>query len=578
MNTPFLTSLLLVSSVAAPIVAAVLLWGARARGTLSALTPIAALPALLLVLVGTNDVTLTLPWLVQRTVLGLDPIGRVFLGFTSALWLVSGWHARAVLARDVEELRFHLFFLVAMSGNFGLILAQDVSTFFVCFALMGFASVGLVLHNGDPAASRAARIFVGATVIGEALIITGLAYLVVSTGSTRIADLRAATPSLPALICLLAGFGVKAGVLGLHVWLPLAHPAAPVPASAVLSGAMIKAGLLGWIRFLPLGVASLPTAGLVVVGGGVAAAVLGSMVGMLQRNPKAVLAYSSISQMGIITVGLGIALVRADVWLTILPAVLIYATHHSLAKGALFLSIPMAGAAAGTLSLRAVQSGMLVPALALAGAPFTSGAVAKLAIKANVEFLPGAWPAWLGVLLPIAAAGTALAMARFLWLVWPVRGAAADDSAGLWLPWSLMIASVGVGVWLLPGSWELLPAKLSPDKLWLATWPLLTGAALASLSVFARRRLPRWRALEVPAGDLLVLAQRLVARLPGRRSRPPALGNADLLAARLRRVLHAATRELGGTLLAVEASLRSWPAAGSALIAAMAALYLLMRV
>ena len=94
------------------------------------------------------------------------------------------------------------------------------------------------------------------------------------------------------------GFGIKAGALALHFWLPLAHPAAPVPASAVLSGAMIKAGLLGWLRFLPLGYAALPAAGLGLVGVGLAAALIGAAAGALQRNPKTVLAWSSVARWG----------------------------------------------------------------------------------------------------------------------------------------------------------------------------------------------------------------------------------------------------------------------------------------
>jgi formate hydrogenlyase subunit 3/multisubunit Na+/H+ antiporter MnhD subunit len=571
-----LTASLLVGAVGAPLAAAAAWWFLRGRRAASVLTPIAALPALLLVWVGSSDVVVSVPWLVQHTVLGLDSIGRVFLGFSSVLWLASGWYARAALARDAHELRFHSFFLIAMSGNFGLILAQDVSTFYVCFALMGFASVGLVLHRNDGPAARAGAVYVGTTVAGEALIIAGLAYLVATTGTTLIADLAVAPPATAALVCLLAGFGLKAGALSLHFWLPLAHPAAPVPASAVLSGAMIKAGLLGWIRFLPLGTASLVPIGLVMVAGGVSAALLGTLVGVTQRNPKTVLAYSSISQMGIITVGLGVALVRPDAWPVILPAVLIYATHHALAKGALFLSVPLCRAASGRKQLYTAGIGVLIPALALAGAPFTSGAIAKLALKSNIDFLPGAWPVWLGILLPIAAAGTTLKMLRYLSLLWKSRRAAvADTATGLWAPWSFTIAAVLGGVWLLPGSWELLPTKLSPAKLWTATWPLLAGIALASVPVLARRLMRRKFGMEIPAGDVLVFGEALFARLPGGRAVQSIAATYARALERARRRCSASAARLAESLRAMETGSRDWSVVGRLLVAVVGALSIL---
>ena len=354
-------------------------------------TPVAAVPALLLVVAGQSGASLHVPWLGQHAVLGLDAVGRIFLGFTSVLWLTSGWYARAYLAHDPNPVRFHLFFLLAMAGNFGLILASDVPTFYACFTLMGLASAGLVLHRGDAEAVRAGRVYLALAMLGEVLIFTGFVFLTVSGGTTQIAELHRGVFSQPALLLLLAGFGIKAGALSLHFWLPLAHPAAPVPASAVLSGAMLKAGLLGWIRFLPLGEAAMPLSGFTLISAGLGAAVLGTFVGVVQKNPKTVLAYSSISQMGIITTGIGIGALRPESWLDIQWAVLIYATHHALAKGALFLGIGPAHAAQTRLQVITARVGLLLPALALAGAPFTSGGLAKVAIKSNIAFLPGGW-------------------------------------------------------------------------------------------------------------------------------------------------------------------------------------------
>jgi formate hydrogenlyase subunit 3/multisubunit Na+/H+ antiporter MnhD subunit len=103
--------------------------------------------------------------------------------------------------------------------------------------------------------------------LGEILVLTGLVFLVVAGGTTQIAELHRGVVSRPAL-GVLWRLRHQSRRLTLHFWLPLAHPAAPVPASAVLSGAMIKAGLLGWMRFLPLGEAPLWGCGVTLLGAG----------------------------------------------------------------------------------------------------------------------------------------------------------------------------------------------------------------------------------------------------------------------------------------------------------------------
>jgi formate hydrogenlyase subunit 3/multisubunit Na+/H+ antiporter MnhD subunit len=576
----FVQQLLLVSVVALPLAMAVALASPPLRARVRSLAPLAALPALGLALFGTPGASLEIPWLLKHTVLFMDAVGRVFLGFTSALYLAAAWYASSYQEDDPYPTRFVGLLLLAMAGNFGLILAGDVPTFYLGFALMGLASAGLVLHRGDAAAIRAGRIYLILTMVGEVLVFSGFVFLIVSAGTTEIAELHRGVFSGPALLLLLTGFGIKAGALTLHFWLPLAHPAAPVPASAVLSGAMIKAGLLGWIRFLPLGEAAMPAGGVALISAGLGAALLGTVVGVVQRNPKTVLAYSSISQMGIITTGLGIGALRPEAWLEIQTAVLIYATHHALSKGALFLGVGPAHLAQTRLQVATARVALLVPALALAGAPFTSGAVAKVALKSNLAFLPESWATVLGILLPLAAVGTTLMMARFLSLTWPRRGAPAEPRAmGTWPPWLCLVAAVLLGVWLLPGAWGWLPAKLTPQKLWLATWPLLVGGGLAALGAWLRRWFSADPSRWLPAGDVGVLLEKVVAgvrpRMPARpapdrghdlgQGPAPGHSNGPARAAAIR-----------ARLGAIERGLSDWPSAGFALLAVLAILLWLL--
>ena len=119
--TPNLSSLLLFAAVTAPMLTVLLLAVRPWRDAVMRATPVAALPALLLALAGPTGAKLNLPWLVQHPVLELDAVGRVFLGFTGVLYLASGWYACGYLVKDANPARFHLFFLLAMAGNFGLI-------------------------------------------------------------------------------------------------------------------------------------------------------------------------------------------------------------------------------------------------------------------------------------------------------------------------------------------------------------------------------------------------------------------------------------------------------------------------
>lgn len=241
--------------------------------------------------------------------------------------------------------RLSLLWPLTLLGNVILIVAQDIASFYLGFALMTFAAYALVVHSGTEQARLGARVYLILAIIGEGLVIGGFLWAAGEAETLTLQGVRdgilAAEQGAWMAAVLWLGFGVKAGVIGLHVWLPLAHPVAPAPASAVLSGAMIKAGLLGWISVLPLGDQQMPAAltqfGHIMLAAGLAAAYLAALYGVFQRHPKAVLAYSSISQMGMLTALVAMGLAAPDVWSLLWPGVVLFAAHHALAKGTLFM-------------------------------------------------------------------------------------------------------------------------------------------------------------------------------------------------------------------------------------------------
>ncbi len=580
MNRATIDAGLLIASMVLPWTTAAFIAVPSFRRWALRVAPLAGLPALILALFGELGASVEIPWLFKHTILLLDETGRVFLWFTAVLYMAAAWFARNSLRNDPKISRFFILLLIAMGGNFGLVIAGDVPTFFASFAVMGLASAGLVSHHDDADARRASRVYISLTMIGEVVILTGLVFLVTQAGTMEIARLFRHEPSDLAMLLIVAGFGIKAGALTLHFWLPLAHPAAPIPASAVLSGSMIKAGLLGWIRFLPFGETAEPALGTVMITAGLAAALLGAVVGVVQTNPKTILAYSSVCQMGILTTGLGIGALEPAAWPGILSAVLIYTAHHALAKGALFLGIGPSRAAHNRREMITARIGMLIPALALAGAPLTSGALAKVAFKSNLSFLPDDWALALEILLPLAAVGTSAMMVRFLWLLWwPDPDTATEPADGQWAPWLALVAMVVVGVWLLPGAVEWLDDKLTPAKLWLATWPLLAGGVIAALGARIRRRLKTDPSRWLPPGDIGVLAGRVIGPWIESLRQPPSAvegheycDETSETAPRATAVVEFLDRWLAGA----ESVLRAWPSVGAALLALIASLLVIL--
>ena len=412
-----LTNWLLIIAIVSPLALLPLLRPPAWRKGVLRLAPLGALPALLLALFGLEGEGVPLPWIFLGAELGLDDTGRIFLLFTAWLWILATWFAVSD-RRLLHGHLFLLFWLSAMAGNFGLILARDLITFNVFFTLMGLSAYGLIIHRRKPFALRAGRIYLSLVLLGEVLIFIGLVGLVWQSGGGVQLNEPGATEGIPFILALslLLGFGIKAGILPLHFWLPLAHPAAPVPASAVLSGCMIKAGLLGWLRFLPGGGdSSLDLAPFCLLTG-LLATFYGVVRGLGQQDPKTVLAWSSVSQMGVLTVGLGLWLGGGAGRETALAATVIFAAHHALAKGALFLTVGVADENPKPARLLA-----LIPALSLAGAPFSSGFVAKnLLLEATTNPVPrqigpfdGSRGLW-SLLLSVGSVLTALLMLHFL--------------------------------------------------------------------------------------------------------------------------------------------------------------------
>ncbi|MBU0480389.1 MAG: complex I subunit 5 family protein [Proteobacteria bacterium] len=488
-----------------PLAAALALLVRPLRKVALKLAPWSAVPALAVALFLGPGIDLEVAWFFMGGRMGLDLVGRNFLLLAALVWLLSAFFGQGYLAHDQRRYRFYFFFLLCMGFNFGLILARDMLGFYLFFSLMSFCAYGLVVHTRSREALRAGRVYIILVMLGEVLLLSGMLVMAGDLTDLELTTIAGSRPDSLGLLLLLVGFGIKAGALPLHVWLPLAHPVAPAPASAVLSGVMIKAGLLGWLRFLPTSLdTAMPGWGMAFVGIGFLAAFYGVAVGLCQQDPKTVLAYSSISQMGVMTAIVGCGLLAPQLWLPVTGAVCLYALHHGLAKGSLFLG-------AGVAKLRPASGSsrwwpgalLLLPCLALAGFPLTGGAIAKLAVKEMSHGLPPGWMKLFALLLPLSAVATTMLLYHFL-----ARILQSSGGDGRICPppmitaWIVSVLLGGGILWVWPPGESGAFSPLAPAILWQGLWPVALGCAL--MVCIGRIREGKKRCT-LPAGDMLWL-------------------------------------------------------------------------
>jgi formate hydrogenlyase subunit 3/multisubunit Na+/H+ antiporter MnhD subunit len=520
---------LLIATLAAPLVALAIFLAPGWRGLARAITPLAATPALAAAALAIGGAPFGAELPALRVSVWLDQPGGLLLLAAALVWLIVSLFALKEGQGKPNADRFAVSWLLTMAGSLGVFIAADLLTFYLVYALVSVPAYYLVAHDEEASSLRAGAVYMAFALLGEAVLLIAFVMLAAGepNGSVQIRDVVAALPASPwrdaTLALIIIGFGMKIALVPLHGWMPLTYTASPIPAAAVLSGAVVKAGVIGLIRFLPLS-AAFSGWGSALVWIGFISAFYGVAIGVTQRDPKTMLAYSSISQMGVIAAALGMALASADQGAA--TNVAFYAANHVLVKAALFLLV----GAIVALDGRARTLALIVAALlglSLAGLPLTGGALAKLAVKDL--FGDGA----AAVASQLSAAATTALM-----LVFVIRlarlPAAEREGASRGRRWSWLALAVALLLpWLLYDAIGSPAEALEPAKLWDAVWPMLIGAALAAGLWAAADRLPR-----IPAGDIVV-AEEAAFR---------------------------ASLSLGPMFERADRGLREWPAAGLALL------------
>jgi hydrogenase-4 component B len=276
-----------------------------------------------------------------------DPLSRWFLGIIGLVGIAAAVFSPGYLHHLRHRVALGLVWsalaLLMLSMSL-VVLSANALAFLVAWELMALSSFALVASDHEQhSVQRAALVYLGATRVGTAFLMAGFIWAHQLTQSWDFSawHLSGSNAVGPALL-ILVGLAAKAGCWPFHLWLPIAHPAAPAPVSAVMSGVMIKTAIYAMIRLLAPSHFDVPYLGELVLVLGAISAFWGVLFALLQHDLKRLLAYHSVENIGIIMMGLGLAMVGTRLHLPLLAqlglaSALFHTLNHALFKSLLFL-------------------------------------------------------------------------------------------------------------------------------------------------------------------------------------------------------------------------------------------------
>ena len=334
---------------------------------------------------------------------------RILYGSIAAfMWLMSTLFSKEYLSHYTNKGRYYCFTLLTFFATEGVFFSADFYTTFIFFEIMSFTSYVWVAFDEKKESLRAAATYLAVAVIGGLVMLMGI-FLLYDTMGTLVFDelvgsyerMRMLSNSgvpesrlMAAGLCMLFGFGAKAGAFPLHIWLPKAHPVAPAPASALLSGILTKAGMFGILvltSYLFLGCTAWGALILII---GVCTMVVGAVLALFSIDIKRTLACSSVSQIGFILVGVGMSGLLGEENLLAVRGSLLHMVNHSLIKLALFMAAGVIFMNVHELNLNKIRGFgrkkpllnyiFLMGALGIGGMPLWNGYVSKTLIHESI--------------------------------------------------------------------------------------------------------------------------------------------------------------------------------------------------
>lgn len=318
-----------------------------------------------------------------------DGLSCFFLLVIALVSIPSAIFSIGYLRPETSRKKFSLAttFLVVFVFSMSMVVTSgNLFSFLIFWELMSLSSYFLVVfEHTHQRCVRAGTIYLVMTHIGTAFLIAAFAILYIHTGSFDFGAVKSAVLLMPqalrntVFLFLFIGFGTKAGIVPLHIWLPYAHPEAPSHISSIMSGVMIKVAIYGMIRFFIMLLTGGPAwwGGVVLVFAAISC-IVGIAYALIDNNLKRLLAYSSVENIGIILFGVGLAIFFANsgimpVAFLALSGALYHLINHGLFKGLLFLCSGSVAKACGTLDLE--KMGGLIKTMPVTAACFFIGAM-----------------------------------------------------------------------------------------------------------------------------------------------------------------------------------------------------------
>jgi hydrogenase-4 component B len=315
----------------------------------------------------------------------IDGLSAFFLIAIFAISLLAAIYSFHYMNKSEKALRTaanYLFFSLLIGSMALVVTANNMITFMLSWEIMSLSSYFLVIYDHEaPENRKAGLLYFVFSHVGAMFIFAAFGIMYGYTGDFGF-EAAAALPDTAKLIVLILafiGFGSKAGVFPFHVWLPHAHPAAPSHISAVMSGVMIKTGIYGILRlYMSLNLQT-PVFGEVVLIAGMVSGILGVVYALGQQDIKRLLAYSSVENIGIILIGIGIGMIGVSFnnpFMAVLGFTggLLHVLNHSIFKSLLFMGAGVVAQKTGTRSMDAL--GGLIKKMKITGVTFLIGSLA----------------------------------------------------------------------------------------------------------------------------------------------------------------------------------------------------------
>ena len=338
----------------------------------------------------------------SRILLQMDGLRCIYAVITAFMWLITTVFSKEYFAHYRNRNRYYFFMLLTLGGTMGVFLSGDLITTFLFFEMMSFTSYVMVLHDEKPAAIVASKTYMAVAVIGGLAMIFGIFIVNAQLHTTEIGALYDAMHHFEgdkrmlylAAAFMLVGFGGKAGMYPLHIWLPNAHPVAPAPASALLSGVLTKTGIYGIIIMSVLMFAHDASWGMVMLIIGVLGMFTGAFLALFSIDLKRTLACSSVSQIGFIIVGIGMQGILGEENALAVRGTMLHMVNHSLIKLVLFIMAGVVYVNLHQLDLNKVRGFgrgkplftfiFLMGVMGIIGIPFWNGYISKTMLHESI--------------------------------------------------------------------------------------------------------------------------------------------------------------------------------------------------